>query len=269
MPFEFKDTTDIDSVPEKYRGLYEETTDDNGDKKYAVGQQFSGIVGDYVGVNKALGDERSKSTKLKDENAKRRLANGAFTDLCESLGLEDDSRTADGLRAYIEEIAAQAKNGKELKVNLDKLRDEMNRKHAEELSKKDQEISRRDQALAKHLISDVATREIASAKGKVKVLLEHVTKACKVMQSEDGEYVVRILDGAGDVRYNGAAQPMTVRELVDEIKADPDFSGNFDSESPRGTGTPPGSTSRPSTQRRGSEMSSVDKIEAGLKKFGR
>lgn len=264
MPFEFKPAASLEEVPEKYRSVYVESTNDENETVYVVGDNYQGLVGDYVGSQKALADERGKTTSLKDENAKRRIATKAFEDLCETLGLEEDSRTADGLKSHIENIADQAKNGKELKINLEKVREEMSRKHSAELASKDEEISKRDHALAKHLINDVATREIAAAKGNVKVLLTHVKNHCKVVQTEEGEYAVRVLDSAGDVRYNGAGEPMSVANLVTEIKEDKDFAGNFESETRRGTGAQPGAARRTGTVNQNDKKTSVDKISAGL-----
>jgi hypothetical protein len=58
---------------------------------------------------------------------------------------------------------------------------------------------------------------------------------------------------------------MGVTELVTEMKGDEDYGRAFDSEDKGGSGPTPGSMKRTPTPS-GKEMSSVDKISAGLQK---
>ena len=258
----------LETVPDKYRPLYEEVTDGDDAGKFRIGEKFSGIVGDYVGTSKTLKELRSSNTKVNDESAKRRIALKAFTDLCETHGLDEDSRTAEGLKAFIEEVAAKAQNGEALKVDLDKVRAEMSRKHAEELGKKDQEIGKRDKALEKHMIIGDATRALAEVGGNAELLLPHIRAQSKVVLTEAGEYETRILDAQGDVRYNGAGQPMTMKDLVASLKASETFGAAFKSDTPGGSGATPGASGRPSggvtLRPTGVEKSAKDKISAGL-----
>jgi hypothetical protein len=269
MMFEFQVVEKLDEVPEKYRGLYHELTEGEDAGKFAVNPQFSGIVADYTGTNKALTEARKNNKAANDESAKRRLALKAFEDIMDTLGIEEDSRTADGLKAYIDDIAEKAENGKELKINLDKVRDEMSKKHSQEIAKKDEEIASRDKSLEKYLVSERATRALTGAKGSVDLLLPHVKQFCKVVRTEEGDYGVRVVDESGEVRYNGSAQPMTVEDLVTEMKTNASFARGFESEDKGGSGTTPGSTSRnPAVSKTSdsSNMSSTDRIAAGLAK---
>lgn len=270
MEFDFEKhavVESMDTVPEKYKALYTPIEDGDDAGKFTVGEAFKGIVGDYTGTAKALGLSRNDKTKASDESAKRRIALKGYEDIMEALGIEEDSRTAEGLKAYVDEIADQAKNGKELKINIDKIREEMSKKHAIELEGKDAEISKRDTALSKHLISNVATLALAEAKGSVDLLLPHVKDNTKVVVAESGEYEVRVLDSAGEVRFNGAGNPLTVGELVTSMKADEKFARAFESETPGGGGAKPGSTSMKGTgsvRDMSAEKSATDKISSGL-----
>lgn len=274
MEFDFaknRVVENLDNVPAKYHVLYAEISEGDDTGKFTIGDDFKGIVGDYIGTTKALGETRAANKATNDENAKRRQANKAFEDIMEGLGLDEDSRTADGLQNYINEIASQAKNGKELKINLDKVREEMSKKHAIEMEGKDKDISERDTALEKHLIGDMATRALAEHKGSVELLLPHVKNNCKVSRGDAGEYSVQVLDSAREVRYSGAGNPMTVSELVASMKADEKFARAFESDTPSGGGSRPGSTS--SSKGTGSvrdlsrEKSAVEKIKSGLDKL--
>jgi len=257
----------LDGVPEKYRPLYVEVTEGDDAGKFQIGEQFQGIVGDYSGTAKALNQTRADKKKASDESAQRRQALKAFESIMEELGIEEDSRTADGLKAKIDELVESAKSGKELKVSLDNVKKEMTKKHEQELAAKDEEISKRDKALTKHLVNDVAVRALTNAKGSVELLLPHVQAHTKVMRNEDGEYVVRVTDEQGEVRFNGAGNPMSVEDFVADMKTKDTFARAFESEEKGGTGTTPGSTSRPNSQQRGGEdKSSIDKISSGLEK---
>lgn len=273
MEFDFsknKVVENLDNVPAKYHVLYTEITEGDDTGKMTIDEKFAGIIGDYVGTDKALGEARKANKSTNDENAKRRQANKAFEAIMESLGLEEDSRTAEGLQNHINEIADQAKNGKELKINLDKVREEMTKKHAIEMEGKNKDIAERDTALEKHLIGDIATRALAEHKGSVDLLLPHVKSNCKVSRGESGEYVVHVLDSAKEVRYNGAGNPMSVSELVTSMKADEKFARAFESVTPSGGGSRPGSTSSVkgtgSVRDLSAEKSAVDKIKSGLDK---
>ena len=221
--FEFQIVEKLEDVPEKYRSLYQEISEGDNSGKFGVNPEFSGIVDDYMGTNKALTEARKNGKAANDESAKRRLTIKAFEDIMDSLGIDEDSRTADGLKSYIDDIAAKAENGKELKINLDKVREEMSKKHSEVIAAKDKDIADRDASLEKYLVSDRATRALAAAKGSVDLLLPHVKGSCKVFRTETGDYEVRVVDGAGEVRFNGAAQPMTVEDLVTEMKTNNSF----------------------------------------------
>jgi hypothetical protein len=94
-------------------------------------------------------------------------------------------------------------------------------------------------ALERRLVDAEATAALAAAKGSPKVLLPHIKSHVKV-ELEDGEYVVHVVDTKGNPRIGDAkGNPMTIAQLVDELRADPDFARNFE-----GTGSSGGGASR-------------------------
>ncbi len=269
--FEKYNTVEIDSfedtVPGKYRGLYERASDDNGNEVYQISGDVRNIVNDYIGTSKALDKARADKKNASDESAGRRKTIQAFEDFASSLGLEvgDDGVVA-ALQSHVEDLVGQVKGGQEMRVNLDKIKQDYEKKQAEALAVKDREIKDRDAALERHLISDVATREIANAKGKVKVLMPHVKSQCKVVRDENGDYAVRVVDSQGDFRSNGAGGWMNVSDLVAEVKTDPDFAANFESDTQLGgTGKrPTDRKSNPLPRQTGEDRSANQKIAAGL-----
>jgi len=269
--FETNNSVEIDAfeekVPGKYRGLYERTTNDEGVEAYTISGVAKGIVGDYVGTTKSLGQARGDKKTASDESASRRKVIQAFEEMASSLGLDEhDDGVVSAVSAHISDLVGKVKGGDELRVNLDKIKMDYQRKQDEAIAAKDADIQDRDRALQKHLISDVATREITNAKGKVTVLMPHVERQCKVVRDEQGDYVVRVVDSQGDFRSDGAGGWMKVGGLVEEIKQDPDFGGNFESDMQKGGGgkNPAQHTQNPLPRQEGTDKSSVQKISAGL-----
>lgn len=269
--FEANKTVDnLTAVPEKYHGLYAEGDGDDAGK-HVLMSAVAGIVGDYTGTHKALIRSRGDAKKSNDENGQRRIANKAYEDLCEAIGLEEDNRTADGLKTHITELTSKVKGGAQLQIDLDKIRNDHTRKLDEATVAHKVEMESKDKALASHMIGDVAVREIAEAKGAVDLLMPHIRNKCRVVQEDDGKFVVRVFDDEGSARSDGAGGWMSVKGLVTEMKVSAMFGRAFDSEAPGGTGARPGSTTKAPTPGTGRELSSTEKIQQGLlaqKKLG-
>lgn len=261
-----KIVSDLGSVPTQFQGLYAEGQDDEGATVFSITDQAKGLVAAYVGTTKSLHGSRADKKKASDEAANRRLAVKAFDELAETLGLDvGDDGVASALKAHVDELMGKVKGGESLKVDLDKVRREMKAQAEEALAAKDTEIQERDTALSRHLISDVATRELAAAGGSIELLLPHVEAQCKVFRTESGKREVRVLDEDGDARTNGAGGYMDVKELITEMKAKDAFARGFDSEEKPGTGMRPGAGKKSAaTINRGGPKTSVDKISSGL-----
>lgn len=273
MEFDFEKNgivESIDSVPEKYRGLYAEGADDNAGK-FLLSDAAKPLVADYVGVASTLAGIRVDKKKVTDENAERRLSSKAVEDFAQSLGLEvTDDGVAATLKAFVDDLQGQVKGGKELKINLDKINNDWQTRMAELEAAKNVEIKERDGALHQHLISDAATRALADSKGSIDLLLPHVQRQCKVFRTDDGKYTVQVMDEQGDARFDGQGGMMTVNSLVTEMKTLDKFGRAFDSENQdkSGNGTVPGSLSKSNIQpgQPNRELSPVEKIRIGLAK---
>lgn len=267
MDFDFEANASVDSiegVPEKYQGLYVESDDG----KYVIADQFKGVVADYVGTAKALAGARQEKKKASDESAQRRLSLKAVEDFATSLGLEvGDEGVTTALEAFIKDLQEQVKGGKQVKIDLDKIKAEFDKRLNETVAAKDKEIGERDAALSKHLVSNVATAALAKHKGSVELLLPHVQSHAEVVRDDNGEYSVRVKDAEGSHRMNGSGGWMSIDELVAEMKTKDAFARAFESEVPGGTGSKPGSMQRPAPrQNQNRELSPTEKIREGLKK---
>ncbi len=124
--------------------------------------------------------------------------------------------------------------------NWKSVQEQIEKKHAAEVQRiaaeKDSVLSH----LHRTLIDNAAILELAKHSDSPKLLLPHVKSMMKVV-NEDGEYAARIVDEKGNVRI-GKGQgnaPMTLAELMDEMKQDKEFASAF-----RGSGSSGGGASR-------------------------
>jgi hypothetical protein len=107
--------------------------------------------------------------------------------------------------------------------------------HTAALSEKDQVIGKVTKSLQRNLIQNAAVTALTISKAKVAVMLPHVIGSLKMVETKDGDYVARVIDSSGEVRYlNG--KEMTIEELVAEYKKNPDFATNFEADKGQGGG---------------------------------
>ena len=99
----------------------------------------------------------------------------------------------------------------------------------------------RDAQLKAQLIDNAAIRAIESQKGNVEVLLPHVQRRCRCVPSDqDGQFVVEVLDAAGNTAYGTDAKPMNIGQLVEEFKGSTTYAVLFEGTSARGSGASSG-----------------------------
>jgi hypothetical protein len=71
------------------------------------------------------------------------------------------------------------------------------------------------------------------------LLLPHVQRLTRVVE-QDGEYAVQIVDAKGDPRINAKGEPLTISDLIKEMKADVNIYGRaFEGSGLSGSGTRP------------------------------
>ena len=272
MDFNFKTNSTVDNmdiVPEKYRGLFVEGDGDNAGK-FTLTPAAQGLVGDYIGTQESLAGVRNDKKKVTDENAERRIATKAVEDFAQSGGLEvGDDGIATALQTFVGDLQNQIKGGKEITINMDKVNRDADERVRLVTEAKDSELVEMKAALSKHLISDAASRALAEHKGSIDLLLPHVLAACRMHRLENGDYGVTVLDSQGDSRFDSAGGLMGVGGFVAEMKTQDKFGRAFESESPAGGGTPPGSMGRTHVRPGNvdpAQMTPVEKIKVGLAK---
>lgn len=168
--------------------------------------------------------------------------------------LKDKIKAWEDLGMSQDDIQLMLTNAERVKIEeaekrgeWEKLRTQMNDKHAADLKKKDDLIAasaklaerRRDQ-LQSNLVDARATAAIAAAKGVPELLLPIVKRFIAVTESDDGEFSTSIVDEKGGARVNGKGEPLTLDELLVDMKASNTYGRAFEGSGQSGGGTPPG-----------------------------
>ena len=250
MEFEFTPVDSIDKVPEQFRGIYKQ----GDDGKFVPDEAHKGIVEAVTGLNRSLKAARAEA------KAKTPVDLSPLSD----FGKTPEEIKA-GIQTKIKELQDQLAAGGEAKLNLDKVRSDLAAAHAKDLEKTNARATALQNQLYGLLVENAATAAVAELKGVPELLLPFIKNQVKVVE-QDGEFKVFVVDGAGDQRYSGVTgQPMTIKELVAEMKANEKFGRLFESEAPAGGGMPPRGGQTPPRQQ-GKTLTANEKIAAGLAK---
>jgi hypothetical protein len=252
MEFEFGEVESIEAVPAQFRGIYKA----NEAGKYVVDDAHKGVVEAVTGLNKSL-----KAARLEAKNK-------GSVDLSV---LSDFGATPDEIKASvtnkIKELSDQLANGG--KVNVDKIREELAGAHSKDLQKHTARAEALQKQLYTLLVENEATAAIVEAKGVPELLMPFLANKVKVTE-EDGKFKVYVVDAEGERRYSGiTGQPMTIKELVLEMKSVEKYGRLFESEHQEGGGgmRPKGGQKPPPNQQK--PQTANEKIAAGLKNRNR
>ena len=212
----------LDGIEENIKGLYVEK-----DGKFVL--PVDGIE-DTSALKGALAKERKMAGDLEKQ-----------TKAWKSLG-----KTPEEIQELLEAQELRAQTDAERKGEWDKLRAQMNEKHQTELRTKDETIGQMRKRLEAELVDAKATAAIASAKGVPDLLLPIVQRHVKV----DDSFNVVVVDGKGDPRVNGKGEPLTISDLITEMRASEIYGRAFDGSGQSGSGMPPSSGSAGGTSGR-------------------
>jgi hypothetical protein len=261
MEFDFNksQTVDkLDSVPQDFRSLYVEADGkyklDTDDPK--VGSAISAITR----LNKSLASERA------GHDATR----GKVVDLS---ALSEYGSTPDeileGFTTTVEQLKKASKNkgAEDLDRQVAKIKEDLAKAHTTEKEGLTKRIDALTGQLHGLLVTNDATNALTKAGAiNADLVLPHINNQVKVSE-EDGKFIVHVVDQAGDTRYSGTTgAPMSIAELVDEMKSNETYQPLFKSEAPAGGG-------KTTTQRKQhvipgksqEELTPQEKIAAGLR----
>lgn len=251
MDFDFSPVESLDKVPEKFRVLYGQQAGEDG--KFSVTDNFRPIADSINGFN---GTTKTLRQQLKEKNV----------DL--SPLVEYGDNPADIAAKFKEALdAAGANKNQDVTKAVEAAKQGLIAGHTKELEKH----NARNQALQTQLyglmVENAATAAVAELKGIPELLMPFIKNQVKVVE-EDGQFKVQVIGTDGEVRYGTTGSPMSIKELVTEMKGIEKYGRLFESEQQPnrgGGGFQPGGGRRPTSgQQPAAEKSSVDKINAGL-----
>lgn len=247
------DSDSFNTIPENLRGIYQPKEGAEG--TYHVPEALRPVADAITGLFQANGNIRKEN---------KELAKKGQIDLSglEDFG-EDLPTIKENIRAKLEELETAAAAGKEGKLNVDKVRQEMKAAQDKLLAKEAEKQQALRNTVHKYLVTSGASEALAAEGGMVELAMPFVQQQIKVLE-EDGEFKAVVVDADGDPRISGGTgQPMTIRELVREMKGQEKYAPLFKSEAKGGGGALPGKTgAKPAPAR--ANASPVDKIKAGL-----
>lgn len=224
----------LEAVDEPLRALYEP----DGDK---FKLKVEGLE-DTAGLKSALQKERKTAGELQKQ-----------TNAWKALG-----KTPEEIQELLEAQEARQQTEAERKGEWEKLRTQMNDKHAKDLQTKDETIGAMRRRLEAELVDAKATAAIASAKGVPELLLPIVHRFVKV----DDDFNVQIVDAKGDPRVNGKGEPLSISDLITEMKATELYGRAFDGSGQTGGGKQPDNTGggNPRNNKKRSEFTKEERI---------
>jgi len=206
----------LDDVDEAYRDLYVKDGD-----RYRLDADG---VEDVSGLKSALEKEKDERRKAKAQLAK-------FADI-------DLDEWAEYKKAMEEAEKKAAKDEGDFKA----LEEQLKAKHAETVSKLEERNKALEANLRTHLVDAAATKAILAAGGvdaTVTLLLPHVSRRTQVVD-EDGTLVARVVTDDGKVRIgDDKGNPMTVDQLVSEMKESDAYGQAFPPQGKSGGGSRP------------------------------
>jgi hypothetical protein len=201
----------IEDIDEKFRDLYSKQDDGS----YLLDSDAE----DVTSLKSALQKER-------DEVRARQKALDRYKDV-------DPEKYAQLLKDHEENERRKAAGEGDWK----KLEAQLIEKHQAEQKRRDERIAFLEGERTRLLLDGEATRAIAAADGFTELLMPHVVKQLRVVE-KDGKSFLEVVDAAGTARIADAkGTPMTVEQLVANMKTDKTFGRLFKGANASGSGT--------------------------------
>ena len=196
-------------------------------------------------------DEHPSVVKLKQQQEAARRSERAMKTQIEKW--EKIGKTDEEIQALIAAEENNKQTALERAGEWDKLKEQMNKKHQEEqkrwegltAAEKENNTKLRGK-LERYLVDAKATAAIAAAEGEPELLLPIVKRFMKVVEDPDtGEFSTSIVDDKGGARVNGKGDPLTIDELLAEMKGSEKLGRAFKASGSSGGGSAPGGGSNP------------------------
>lgn len=241
----------LDDIPEAIRGEYKEF--DLADGKKAFRLDVTATNGyeleDVSGLRGTLSKEMTKRKNLEKEVEK-------YKDID-----PDRAREALAKLEEFENIDPTKEADKIANTKFEAAKAQLLKKHSDEMNGEKTKSSKYRTKIDRLMIDSVAKSAIADLKGSIELLLPHIQTQTRVV--EDGEdFKVEVIDKDGNVRIgNSQGQPMTIKELVTEMRNSETFGRAFEGDGQSGGGKRHGNGGGGSPTLKRSQMTAKEKAD--------
>lgn len=215
--------TSLDGIDDSIKALYVEK---DGKHILDVETVEGYALEDVSGLKTALGKERTTRERLERDVVK-------FKDL-------DPDKAREAL-AKLEELTSidPAKEADKIaNTKFEAAKSQLLEKHQGDLTARDGKISSLEGLVDQLARKQEAIAAIAEHKGSVDLLLPHVLNITKSEVTDDGVRV-KVLQPDGNDRVNGKGDPMSIRELVAEMRQSDIYGPAFEGSGQSGSGKQP------------------------------
>lgn len=236
----------LDDVPESVRGEYAE----KDGKFYLSVEAVDGF---------ALEDVNGLKGTLSKELAKRKTAE---TELEKFKGIDPaKARTALEELEELKAIDPEKEADKIVSAKLEAAKSQLVAKHNQELEVERSKSTKYRAKIEELLLDTVATEALAKEKGSIDLLLPHIRSKARVVEEGD-DFKVEVIDKEGNVRIGDSkGSPMSIVDLVLEMRDSDTFGRAFEGNGVSGTGKGPGNGRGGSPTLKRSQMTPEQKHE--------
>lgn len=169
------------------------------------------------------------------------------------------------LKTQLEEL--RAKSGPEA---IESIKQQLLTAHGKEKARLESRLTKLTGELERALVDASATAEIVAAKGSPVLLLPHVKKFTKMVEGDNGHFSVQVVNERGEPRVRDDGTPMSLSNLIGELRANTQFGRAFEGNGSSGSGMGAGGGGGGAAMKR-SKMSVDEKsayvAEHGVEKF--
>ena len=237
----------VDGLPDAVKDYYKQGED--GKFVLAVEPVNGYALENVEGLKSALGKERTTREKLERDVVK-------FKDI-------DPDKAREAL-AKLDELATidpKKEADKIANTKFEAAKAQLLEKHGGEIATRDERITHLTKTVESLMIDQVATAALAEAKGSVELLLPHVRAHTRVKEA-DGKFGVEVIDKDGNARIaNAKGEPMTIKDLIAEMKQSDVFGRAFEASGHSGTGKVPSNGTGGTGQLKRSQMTMKQKAD--------
>jgi len=245
----------LEGVPENFRVFYGET--EEGGFRVKDEDAVKAAVSTIIGLNGAL---RASRSEAKD-------AKGRIVDLSPLSGFGDNVEDINNaFAAQLEELQGKVKGGEKIKVDIEKMRQEVALQSKQAIEDKETENGK----LRAQLFNVLGRNEALTAMGDTFInpdLIMPFAETQLQTVDRDGQLKVVVVDPEGIIRHSmTTGAEMTPAELVAEMAGQEKFSPLVKSKVATGSGHVPGTASNVQGRQVNVNLSPIDKIASGLRK---